>query len=147
MEKKTKQEWKDEVINFWTFLPWKIMNGKFGECVQLLGDVKIIFTHPKSKLPAVVSLQPERSENYNGFEYSHSDIKFGKRKTDGDGKQMHAQLRVHNSKISEMPSTIAAVEELIGKAAMQELRLQLKDELLEELQEEADRQLIKDATE
>tara|TARA_E500000318_G_scaffold34466_2_gene33758 strand:+ start:702 stop:1091 length:390 start_codon:yes stop_codon:yes gene_type:complete len=124
MEKMTKQQWIDEVKNNWTFLPFMLMNGKWGQCVKLIGDVKIVFTHPGTKETTVASLKTEKSENYNGYTYNHSDIKIGKK------KEQSSQVRVHNSKISSL--SLADIEELIGKGAMKELREQIKDELREE---------------
>ena len=124
MEKMTKQQWIDEVKNNWTFLPFMLMNVQWGQCVKLIGDVKIVFTHPSTKETTVASLKTEKSENYNGYTYSHSDIKIGKK------KEQSSQVRVHNSKISNL--SLADIEELIGKGAMKELREQIKDELREE---------------
>ena len=124
MEKMTKEQWIDEVKKNWTFLPFMVMNGQWGQCVKLIGDIKIVFTHPSTKETTVASLKTEKSENYNGYTYNHSDIKLGKK------KEQSSQIRVHNSKISSL--SLADVEELLGKGAMKELREQIKDELREE---------------
>jgi len=124
MEKMTKEQWIEEVKKNWTFLPFKLMNGQWGQCVQLIGNIKIVFTHPTTHETTVASLKTEKNEKYNGFTYNHSDIKLGKK------KEQSSQIRVHNSKISSL--SLADVEELIGKGAMKELREQIKDELREE---------------
>ena len=120
MEKMTKEQWVEEVKNNWTFLPFMVMNGKWGQCLKLIGDIKIVFTHPSTKETTVASLKTEKSENYNGYTYNHSDIKLGKQ------KEQSSQIRVHNSKISSL--SLADIEELIGKGAMKELRTQIIEE-------------------
>ena len=117
MEKMTKEQWIEEVKKNWTFLPFKLMNGQWGQCVQLIGDIKIVFTHPTTHETTVASLKTEKNEKYNGFTYNHSDIKLGKK------KEQSSQIRVHNSKISNL--SLADIEELIGKGAMKELRNQI----------------------